>query len=191
MKTEEFKLQDWKVVETGDELASDSEANLNASEHTMYHLNADQDIVGDSDWDVAIDIESNSEATVYRDGRIAYAQAENHISEDILAHGAVIDVGEEITSQLISYMEDDAEALEHEGDYLRINTPPRMNAFRENRRRSIPVEDTATVGVQTEDEDVAERYHKEIPDSAADVLDFVANSYVNTVNASAPEAYFT
>jgi hypothetical protein len=191
METEEFELQDWKVIEKGDELAQDSEANLDASEHTMYHLNADVDIAEDPDWDVAIDLESTHEATVYRDGRISFARAENQIDEDILAHGAVIDVGEETTSQLISYMEDDADNLEEMGeDYIRVDKPPRLNAFRDNRRGSVPVEDTNVVGVQTPEVDVGERYHGSIPESAVDVLRFAESCYNDTVKSTDLEGYF-
>lgn len=93
MTTEGVELIDWKVIRKDDDLSHDSEVNLNSSEHTMYHLNVDEHIAEDSNWEVAIDLESTHEATVYNDGRIAFAKAENQIAEDILAHGAVIDIG--------------------------------------------------------------------------------------------------
>jgi hypothetical protein len=191
MTTEEVELIDWKVIRKDDELSQDSEANLNSSEHTMYHLNADEHIAEDSDWDVAIDLESTHEATVYNDGRIAFAKAENQIDEDILAHGAVIDVGEEIMSQLVSYLEDDADNLEEMGeDYIRVNQPPRLNAFKDNQRGSVPVEDTNVVGVQTEEANIAERYHNSFPKSAKDVISFASKCYVNTLKSTEPEKYF-
>lgn len=74
-------------------------------------------------------------------------------------------------------------------NYVRVNEPPRLNAFKDNRGGSVPVEDTNVVGVQTEEADIAERYHNSFPKSAKDVISFASKCYVNTLKSADPERY--
>ncbi len=188
---EEFNLEDWKIITEEDELAYESGSNLTASEHTMYNFDLDGDLVQDSNWDVAIDLEATAEATIYDDGIIAFAKAGDAANSwaDYLVEGAVVNVGEDISSQLISYMEESADELEREGEVLRVNTPPRLNAFRDNYKTSVPVEETNAVGVQTENVEIGERYHNSLPTPAAEVIGFAQEVTKRTLTRASIEGY--
>jgi hypothetical protein len=177
MPIREVEILDYDAITKADERAMSRTARLTEEQHTMYNFDPDQDLAG-TNWDVAIADETLRETGVYPDGTTVVGRRAKW-SSPVLAGGAHMDVGEEITSQLTSHVEDNAETLEEMGESPQVSTPP--NALGGTKEGVVPVEDTVGVGVQTEETELFERYHTAVPEAAEDVLSWTESVYVGVM----------